>query len=364
MKAVGSGQRKYGKIARLPPGWTPFQARAATPMAVQSLPRRRNPAIMYRAIVSSTAALWLIFLNLAYAGTGPSEAPPIAMAVIDFDYVDTSGETKDQTDEHQKRLDVFMSALRQDLAASGKYKIVSPACHPDACRVGRSSLADLQTAAREAGAKILLMGGIHKLSTLVQWAKVLTVDVDSNAVAFDRLLTFRGDTDDAWKRGEDFIVSEITAPAASEPAPAIKLAVFDFELEDFSPGAAVTKGSAEDATQLGRATDEVRRLISQSGRYDLVDVSTADGEAVKNHDLRQCNGCDAAIALKLGADQSMVGIVTRITRTDYAVTYRIRDARTGAVIAVEQTDLRIGADYSWNRGAAWLIKNRLFKDQN
>jgi hypothetical protein len=52
-----------------------------------------------------------------------------------------------------------------------------------------------------------------------------------------------------------------------------------------------------------------------------------------------------------------------ITRTDYAVTFKIRDARTGAPIAVEQTDLRIGANYSWNRGAAWLIKNRLLEKQ-
>ncbi len=325
---------------------------------------------MNRAIrLSAAAALWLVSLNLAHAYAGISEAPQIAMAVIDFDYIDTSGEAKDQTDEHQKRLDAFMQALRQDLAASGKYRIVSPTCHPDACRVGPSSLAELQSAAREAGAKILLMGGIHKLSTLVQWAKVLAIDVDTNAVTFDRLLTFRGDTDGAWKRGEDFIVSEITAPPtppsdAREQASAVKLAVFDFELEDFSPGAAVTKGSAEDATQLGRVSDEVRKLIAQSGRYSLVDVSGAEGETVKSHDLRQCNGCDAAIALKLGADQSMVGIVTRITRTDYAVTYRIRDTRTGAVIAVEQTDLRIGADYSWNRGGAWLIKNRLLKDQD
>jgi hypothetical protein len=45
------------------------------------------------------------------------------------------------------------------------------------------------------------------------------------------------------------------------------------------------------------------------------------------------------------------------------VTFKIRDTRTGAPIAVEQTDLRIGANYSWNRGAAWLIKNRLLEKQ-
>ena len=55
--------------------------------------------------------------------------------------------------------------------------------------------------------------------------------------------------------------------------------------------------------------------------------------------------------------------MTRITRTDYAVTYRLRDARTGELVAVEQTDLRIGANYSWDRGAAWLIEKKLLAAQ-
>ena len=40
-----------------------------------------------------------------------------------------------------------------------------------------------------------------------------------------------------------------------------------------------------------------------------------------------------------------------------------RDARTGALVSVQQTDLRIGANYSWSRGAAWLVKNRLLDTQ-
>ena len=60
--------------------------------------------------------------------------------------------------------------------------------------------------------------------------------------------------------------------------------------------------------------------------------------------------------LKLGADQSFVGVVTRISRTEYVVRFQIRDARTGAPIIARQSDLRIGADHSWNRGAVSLIK--------
>jgi len=74
--------------------------------------------------------------------------------------------------------------------------------------------------------------------------------------------------------------------------------------------------NAADLVQFDRATSETRRLIVLSGRYSLVDVSSAEGAAVKGRSLRQCNGCEAAIALKLGADQSFVGVVTRISRTD------------------------------------------------
>ena len=56
--------------------------------------------------------------------------------------------------------------------------------------------------------------------------------------------------------------------------------------------------------------------------------------------------------------------MTRISRTEYTVQYQIRDARTGSVISNKQTDLRMGADYSWSRGAAWLIKNRLLASQD
>ena len=121
--------------------------------------------------------------------------------------------------------------------------------------------------------------------------------------------------------------------------------------------------SAADLVQLDRVTSEARRVISDSGRYHLVDVASAAGEGVKSRSLRQCNGCEAAIALKLGADQSFVGVVTRISRTEYVVRFQIRDARTGASIIARQSDLRIGADYSWNRGAASLINSGLLDNR-
>ena len=152
--------------------------------------------------------------------------------------------------------------------------------------------------------------------------------------------------------------SPLTLQASADPSP-VKIAVFDFELDDFSGGAGIAGDKAADLAQLDRATSEVRRLIAQSGRYDLVDVASAEGDGVKSRSLRRCNGCEAGIALKLGADQSFVGVVRRISRTEYAVQFQIRDAHTGAMILARQSDLRIGADYSWNRGAAALISSSL-----
>jgi hypothetical protein len=157
------------------------------------------------------------------------------------------------------------------------------------------------------------------------------------------------------------VLAALTAADAAEPAapPPIKIAVFPFELEDFSAAAAYVPPDDMDREQLRLSTEEARGLIAASGRYQLVDASAANDQAAKAGKLRDCEGCEARIAAGLGADQSMIGIITRITRTEYAVTFKIRDARSGAIVAVEQTDLRMGANVAWSRGARWLIENRL-----
>jgi hypothetical protein len=53
------------------------------------------------------------------------------------------------------------------------------------------------------------------------------------------------------------------------------------------------------------------------------------------------------------------GVVTRITSTDYVVQFQIRDAHTGAIILTRTSGLRLGADYSWFRGARALIRDKL-----
>jgi hypothetical protein len=170
----------------------------------RSLPR-------INALTLCAAAIGHLTIALGFAAD--AETAVIAIARVDFNYVDTSGEVLDQRAEHEVRLSVFMSALKDDLAADGKFRILVPACRPDPC--SRSSGSELLKAANAAGADFLIVGGIHKMSTLVQWAKAEVIDLRSGQIAFDKLFTFRGDTDQAWRRAEEFISKELTTLATS-----------------------------------------------------------------------------------------------------------------------------------------------------
>jgi hypothetical protein len=135
------------------------------------------------------------------------EAPVLAVAEIQ--YVDTSGEVIDQSAEHFRRLREFEASLRTDLAASGKARTVAIDCPPNACSIGDIDADQLLGKAQAAGAGYLLISSFHKMSTLVQWAKFDLVEVKTRNVVFNRLVTFRGDNDKAWRHAETFIVRQI-----------------------------------------------------------------------------------------------------------------------------------------------------------
>lgn len=146
--------------------------------------------------------------------------------------------------------------------------------------------------------------------------------------------------------------------ADADPSPT-KIVVFDFEFDDFSAGAGIAGDPKADRTQVDKTTAEARRVLADSGHYVLVDVAGIDDPAVNDRSLRQCDGCEAAIARRLGADQSLLGVVSRISRTEYVERFELRDANSGALLLAKQSGIRLGADYSWPLGAAALIRNNL-----
>lgn len=147
----------------------------------------------------------LLSANLALAD-GQSGIP---MVIADFDYYDTSGEVRDQTVQHSTRVQAFASLLRDNLADQGKYTILRLNCPESTCSAGSMAPDELVQAARQAGARLLVYGGIHKMSTLVQWGKVQVVDLAREELLLDRLFSFRGDTDTAFRRAAKFVVETL-----------------------------------------------------------------------------------------------------------------------------------------------------------
>lgn len=280
------------------------------------------------------SAVLLLVLLAAWSPAGADDA--VGIAIDDFSYTDTSAEPTDQSAAHERRLQAFMVALRRDIGADRRYRLVPSA---------------------QDGAAFKVIGGIQKTSTLVQWAKVAVIDVGAKKLVMDKLYTFRGDNDESWQRAEIFVSREIMAVLGA-PAP-VTLAVFDFELED-TTAASAGASATSDASYLADVTASVRESLGQSGRYRIVDVG---GEAAKAHALRDCGGCEAAIAQSLGADQSLIGVVRRVSRTEYTLGFQVRDTRTGAVLARGDSGLRMGADYSWKRGAVRLVSDRLIESR-
>jgi hypothetical protein len=155
--------------------------------------------------------------------------------------------------------------------------------------------------------------------------------------------------------------------AAVDPPPprpaVVKLAVFDFELEDATPAAALLGQAAANETAMKKVSVEARQMLAKSGRYVLVDVSGASAQPVQEKSLRNCEGCEAGIALEAGAEQALVGVIRRITQTDYYVQVQITDARTGKVLNQQSANFA-GSPDGWSSGVRMLLKHQflVFED--
>jgi hypothetical protein len=146
--------------------------------------------------------------------------------------------------------------------------------------------------------------------------------------------------------------------ADAEKSSPLKIAVFDFELEDVSPASTFLGKTTSNDAAMEKVSSEARRMLAQSGRYTLVDVSKVDAKPVSEKSLRNCDGCEAGIALQLGAEQSLVGVVRRVTPTDYYVVIQIRDARTGKLFNQQEANFA-GSDDGWASGVRMLIKHQI-----
>lgn len=144
---------------------------------------------------------------VAAAASTPPAAVTVAVAAFDND--DTAGESAERTAAHAARVDGFDELLGAAFGTTGPYRAVRIDCPAGGCSATTARPEALIAAARAAGARILVYGGIHKMSTLVQIGKIQAVDLSADRLLIDRLFTFRGDTDAAFERAADFMARQV-----------------------------------------------------------------------------------------------------------------------------------------------------------
>ena len=129
------------------------------------------------------------------------------VAVPGFEFSDGSGEVRDQTVQHEAQLALFNETNRAKLEECG-LDLVVPTCD-GGCGPGTAGFKGLSAATRAADATLLLVGSLHKISTLIGTIRVSLLDLDADKVICTRVLSYRGDNAEAWTRAAEFTAGDL-----------------------------------------------------------------------------------------------------------------------------------------------------------
>jgi hypothetical protein len=145
--------------------------------------------------------------------------------------------------------------------------------------------------------------------------------------------------------------------AAPVHAASPKVAVFDLELIDTS-AEGDAGGAAGEHDRLMRAGQQLRRELAESGKFEVLDIAPVRA-AAQGSNLQACGGCDVQLALTLGADLALTGVVQKVSALILNIGIYVRDTHSGRLIASMTVDLRGNTDESWSRALSYLLRNRL-----
>jgi hypothetical protein len=154
--------------------------------------------------------------SVAFGQAQDAAAAPAALVILEFGYLDTSGEPRDQRAEHAARLKEMRQSLGAQLEAKQSFRVVPlPDFPTESCPENTSCLLK---EARQAGAELVLTGTIHKISTMASQMWVGMFDAETGERVFYRQMSFRGDTDEAWRRATAYLAREVARSRAAAAA--------------------------------------------------------------------------------------------------------------------------------------------------
>ena len=150
-------------------------------------------------------------------------------------------------------------------------------------------------------------------------------------------------------------LTSLAPVSAAEPP---RLAVFDLEMIDTSLQDPTRGLRADDRDRLQRTSDQLRKELGESGKFQIVDISAVNVAAHQSN-LQACGGCDVKLAQQLDADLEITGVVQKISNLILNIRLYLRDVHTGRLLAAINADMRGDTDESWSRTTRYLVHERL-----
>ncbi len=175
--------------------------------AVRSFRRARSrPALV---------ALWLgAVLGLAPASAAVAEAALPTLAVLDFDLLDDQRELAPDT-TLGPRLAAIRIRLAEALEREGLYAVVDNGPARALIDASRATQ-DLHACngcelaiARSLGVDRVLVGWVQKVSNLILNINLQIEDTATGRVLLNKSVDLRGNTDESWRRGIDYLVRDM-----------------------------------------------------------------------------------------------------------------------------------------------------------
>jgi hypothetical protein len=161
----------------------------------------------WRRLIAVVIAVLFVSINATYGLADPLRKA----AVFDFELIDTSleGEKRGTDPAETARLAKISDALREGLAAAGRYEIVPTA--PVAKQVAEAGHlhgcngCELPIA-RGLGADTAIIGHVQKISTLILSLTITVKDAATGARLQTVTADIRGNTDESWLHGVRWLV--------------------------------------------------------------------------------------------------------------------------------------------------------------
>ncbi|WP_374544878.1 DUF3280 domain-containing protein [Rhodoblastus sp.] len=133
-------------------------------------------------------------------------------------------------------------------------------------------------------------------------------------------------------------------------------AVFDSVFVNASP----QPTSPEETARVQHLTAALKQALEKSGQYRVVDIALLQKDLDGIKDIHDCNGCEADLAKKVGAQVAVVAWAQKVSNLILNLNIRIVDVATGQTLKGGSVDIRGNNDQAWDRGLKYLLEEHVF----